>query len=82
MFESWVEKLVAALYDREKNANVIVVDWLDMAQNHYVVAAQNTKMVGQEIGLFIDWLEVCGSKSNQANYHNHSHVAHIVIVDC
>uniref|UniRef100_A0A672QJD2 triacylglycerol lipase n=1 Tax=Sinocyclocheilus grahami TaxID=75366 RepID=A0A672QJD2_SINGR len=57
LFESWVEKLVAALYNREKDANVIVVDWLDMAQNYYVVAAQNTKMVGQEIRLFIDWLE-------------------------
>uniref|UniRef100_A0A8C2CYR6 PLAT domain-containing protein n=1 Tax=Cyprinus carpio TaxID=7962 RepID=A0A8C2CYR6_CYPCA len=44
LFESWVEKLVAALYNREKDANVIVVDWLDT-------------MVGQEIGLFIDWLE-------------------------
>ncbi|XP_050950891.1 lipoprotein lipase isoform X1 [Labeo rohita] len=57
LFESWVEKLVAALYNREKDANVIVVDWLDTAQNHYVVAAQNTKTVGQEVGLFIDWLE-------------------------
>lgn len=63
MFESWVEKLVAALYEREKDSNVIVVDWLDTAQDHYVVAAQNTKIVGKEIGLFIDWLEVCVSKS-------------------
>ncbi len=69
MFESWVEKLVTALYNREKDANVIVVDWLDMAQNHYLVAAQNTKMVGQEIGLFIDWLEVCVSKSNPIKLH-------------
>ncbi|XP_065100834.1 lipoprotein lipase isoform X2 [Paramisgurnus dabryanus] len=57
LFESWVEKLVGALYEREKDSNVIVVDWLDTAQDHYVVAAQNTKMVGKEIGLFIDWLE-------------------------
>ncbi|XP_057181039.1 lipoprotein lipase [Triplophysa rosa] len=57
LFESWVEKLVAALYEREKDANVIVVDWLETAQDHYVVAAQNTKIVGKEIGLFIDWLE-------------------------
>lgn len=64
MFESWVEKLVAALYEREKDANVIVVDWLETAQDHYVVAAQNTKIVGKEIGLFIDWLEVCVSKLN------------------
>lgn len=57
MFESWVAKLVSALYEREKTANVIVVDWLETAQNHYVVAAQNTKAVGQEIAHFIDWIE-------------------------
>ncbi|KAF3834812.1 hypothetical protein F7725_027370, partial [Dissostichus mawsoni] len=57
MFESWVEKLVTALYDRERTANVIVVDWLGSAQNHYVVAAQNTKAVGHEIARFIDWIE-------------------------
>ncbi|XP_072295608.1 lipoprotein lipase [Eucyclogobius newberryi] len=57
MFESWVAKLVTALYEREQTANVIVVDWLNTAQNHYVVAAQNTKVVGQEIAHFIDWLK-------------------------
>lgn len=50
--------MVAALYDREKDANVVVVDWLDRAQNHYGVAAQNTQEVGLEVGHFIDWLEV------------------------
>lgn len=58
MFESWVSKLVAALYERERSANVIVVDWLAAAQNHYVVAAQNTEAVGREIARFIDWIEV------------------------
>lgn len=58
MFESWVAKLVSALYEREHTANVIVVDWLNSAHNHYVVAAQNTKAVGQEIARFIDWIEV------------------------
>lgn len=58
MFESWVAKLVSALYEREQAANVIVVDWLSSAQNHYVVAAQKTKAVGQEIAHFIDWIEV------------------------
>lgn len=56
------------------------MDWLDTAQNHYAVAAQNTKMVGQEIGLFIDWLEVCVSKSNQAN--NISHVVQVALLIC
>uniref|UniRef100_A0A9J7ZZE4 PLAT domain-containing protein n=1 Tax=Cyprinus carpio carpio TaxID=630221 RepID=A0A9J7ZZE4_CYPCA len=31
--------------------------WVEKLVNYYVVAAKNTKMVGQEIGLFIDWLE-------------------------
>lgn len=58
MFESWVAKLVSALYRRERTANVIVVDWLTVAQNHYVVAAQKTEAVGREIARFIDWIEV------------------------
>uniref|UniRef100_A0A4W4G5J3 PLAT domain-containing protein n=1 Tax=Electrophorus electricus TaxID=8005 RepID=A0A4W4G5J3_ELEEL len=57
LFESWVAKLVAALYSREKDANVIVVDWLNTAQNHYALAAQSTQKVGQEVAHFIDWIE-------------------------
>ncbi|MBN3309739.1 LIPL lipase, partial [Amia calva] len=57
MFESWVAKLVSALYEREHHANVIVVDWLSTAHNHYPIAAQNTKLVGQDIARFIDWME-------------------------
>ncbi|XP_037530601.1 lipoprotein lipase [Nematolebias whitei] len=57
MFESWMPKLVSALYARERTANVIVVDWLSSAQNHYVIAAQNTKAVGQKVASFIDWIE-------------------------
>ncbi|XP_017262933.1 lipoprotein lipase [Kryptolebias marmoratus] len=57
MFESWMPTLVSALYKREQTANVIVVDWLSSAQNHYVIAAQNTKAVGQEVACFIDWIE-------------------------
>lgn len=70
MFESWVAKLVTALYDREQTANVIVVDWLTSAQNHYVVAAQNTKAVGQEIARFIDWIEVSGVTNLQVSPQN------------
>uniref|UniRef100_W5M792 triacylglycerol lipase n=1 Tax=Lepisosteus oculatus TaxID=7918 RepID=W5M792_LEPOC len=57
MFEGWVAKLVSALYERERDANVIVVDWLSMAHNHYPIAAKKTKLVGQDIGRFLDWLE-------------------------
>uniref|UniRef100_A0A8C9RAN1 triacylglycerol lipase n=1 Tax=Scleropages formosus TaxID=113540 RepID=A0A8C9RAN1_SCLFO len=57
MFESWVGKLVAALYKREPSANVIVVDWLSTAHNHYTVAAQNTKRVGENVAHFITWMK-------------------------
>ncbi|XP_039622939.1 lipoprotein lipase isoform X2 [Polypterus senegalus] len=57
MFESWVPKLVAALYERERDANVIVVDWLNRAHQHYSVAAENTKLVGCDIAWLIDWME-------------------------
>lgn len=70
MFESWVAQLVSALYRREQMANVIVVDWLASAQNHYVVAAQNTKAVGQEIARFIDWIEVSEIESSQVSFQN------------
>ncbi|XP_064424649.1 lipoprotein lipase isoform X2 [Latimeria chalumnae] len=57
MFESWISKMVAALYKREHDANVIVVDWLNLAHQHYPIAAQNTKLVGQDIAQFIDWIK-------------------------
>ncbi|GCC17954.1 hypothetical protein chiPu_0022049, partial [Chiloscyllium punctatum] len=57
LFESWIEKLVTALYQREPDANVLVVDWLNRAHQHYPIAAQNTMLVGQDISKLIDWLE-------------------------
>ncbi|XP_042198595.1 lipoprotein lipase isoform X2 [Callorhinchus milii] len=57
MFESWIPKLVSALYERERNSNVIVVDWLSRAHQHYTVAADNTRLVGQDIAQFVEWLE-------------------------
>ncbi|XP_072261370.1 lipoprotein lipase [Pyxicephalus adspersus] len=57
MYESWVPKLVGALYKREPESNVVVVDWLSRAQQHYPVSAAYTQVVGQEVATFIDWLE-------------------------
>ncbi|XP_064187696.1 lipoprotein lipase [Anguilla rostrata] len=57
MYESWVPKLVAALYDREPSANVIVVDWLERASQHYPTSAAYTKLVGHDVGKFVNWLE-------------------------
>ncbi|KAM9137531.1 lipoprotein lipase [Pangshura tecta] len=57
MYESWVPKLVDALYKREPDANVVVVDWLSRAQQHYPVSAAYTKLVGKDVAIFIDWME-------------------------
>ena len=58
IFESWVHKLVAALFEREPSANVVVVDWLDRAQHYYHNSAENTQLVGRDVAKLIDWLEV------------------------
>uniref|UniRef100_A0A8C1L3X0 PLAT domain-containing protein n=1 Tax=Cyprinus carpio TaxID=7962 RepID=A0A8C1L3X0_CYPCA len=67
---SWVD-------GKATDANVIVVDWLDTAQNYYALAAQNTKMVGQEIGLFIDWLESANVPLEKLHLLGYSLGAHI-----
>ncbi|KAJ7335325.1 hypothetical protein JRQ81_013266, partial [Phrynocephalus forsythii] len=57
MYESWVPKLVSALYMREPDSNVIVVDWLARASMHYQISAAYTKLVGQDVATFVDWME-------------------------
>ncbi|XP_028856054.1 lipoprotein lipase [Denticeps clupeoides] len=57
MFESWVRKLVSALYEREPTANVIVVDWLWRAQQHYPTSAAYTKLVGRDVAKFVNWMQ-------------------------
>ncbi|XP_007899210.1 lipoprotein lipase [Callorhinchus milii] len=57
MFESWIHKLVTALYQREPAANVLVVDWLNRAHQHYPIAAQNTVLVGEDIAKFLNWIK-------------------------
>uniref|UniRef100_A0A4W5QCZ3 Lipoprotein lipase n=1 Tax=Hucho hucho TaxID=62062 RepID=A0A4W5QCZ3_9TELE len=68
LFESWIHKLIAALFERVPNANVIVVDWLDRAQHHYHNSAANTKLVGEDVARLINWLEV-DLKYNLMNLH-------------
>lgn len=58
MLASWVPKLVSALFERESDANVIVVDWLSRAHNHYFTSAQDTELVGQDVAGLIDWMVV------------------------
>uniref|UniRef100_A0A672KKB2 Lipoprotein lipase n=1 Tax=Sinocyclocheilus grahami TaxID=75366 RepID=A0A672KKB2_SINGR len=58
LLESWVYKLVSALFEREPSANVIVVDWLDRASKHYPTSAENTGLVGADVAKFVNWLEM------------------------
>ncbi len=58
MFESWVPKLVSALYNREPQSNVIVVDWLSRANQHYPTSAAYTKLVGRDVAKFVSWIQV------------------------
>ncbi|XP_030640551.1 lipoprotein lipase isoform X2 [Chanos chanos] len=57
MYESWVPKLVMALHEREPMANVIIVDWLTRAQQHYTTSAAYTKLVGRDVAKFVTWLQ-------------------------
>ncbi|KAJ3599127.1 hypothetical protein NHX12_033090 [Muraenolepis orangiensis] len=57
MFESWVPKLVTALYKQEPRANVIVVDWLTRANQHYPTSAAYTKLVGMDVAKFVNWIQ-------------------------
>ncbi|XP_073159857.1 hepatic triacylglycerol lipase isoform X3 [Lepidochelys kempii] len=66
MLEGWIWKMVAALKSQHKQTNVIIADWLTLAHQHYPIAAQNTRNIGQEIAGFLEWLEesVQFSRSN------------------
>lgn len=59
MFESWMHKLVSALMQRETDANVVVVDWIAMAQQLYPDAVNHTHDVGLDIAGMLNWLQVC-----------------------
>ncbi|NXU93694.1 LIPE lipase, partial [Xiphorhynchus elegans] len=57
MFETWLGDLVSALQEREKDANVVVVDWLSLAHQLYTDAVNNTQIVGKTIARLLDWLQ-------------------------
>lgn len=57
MFENWMHKLVSAVMQRETEANVVVVDWIPMAQQLYPDAVNHTSSVGLSIAAMLDWLQ-------------------------
>lgn len=60
IFEQWLYKLVSALQTREKEANVVVVDWLPLAHQLYTDAVNNIRTVGRSIARLLDGLQVTG----------------------
>ncbi|XP_072920173.1 putative endothelial lipase isoform X1 [Hemitrygon akajei] len=57
LMESWISGMVKALQKQEAHANIIVANWLDRAHQLYPVAVNNSKEVGKEVAVLIDWLE-------------------------
>ncbi|XP_056600060.1 lipoprotein lipase [Triplophysa dalaica] len=77
LFESWIYKLVTALFEREPDANVIVVDWLDRASNHYPTSAENTRLVGEDVAKFVNWLEELNYPLEKVHLLGYSLGAHV-----
>ncbi|XP_037536848.1 endothelial lipase [Nematolebias whitei] len=57
MFENWMHKLVSAVMQRELNANVVIVDWIPLAQQLYPDAVNHTHTVGLDIAGMLNWLQ-------------------------
>uniref|UniRef100_A0A6J0VA95 Endothelial lipase n=1 Tax=Pogona vitticeps TaxID=103695 RepID=A0A6J0VA95_9SAUR len=57
LIERWLDTLVLALQQREKDANIVVVDWLPLAHQLYTNAVNNTRVVGKEVAKLLDWLQ-------------------------
>ncbi|MEQ2177244.1 hypothetical protein GOODEAATRI_001741 [Goodea atripinnis] len=59
IYEAWMYKLVSAVMQRENEANVVIVDWIPLAQQLYPDAVNHTLAVGLDIANMLDWLQVC-----------------------
>lgn len=57
MFHDWLYTLVSALQTREKDANVVVVDWIPLAHQLYTDAVNNSSVVGHSVAKMLDWLQ-------------------------
>ncbi|XP_063353721.1 hepatic triacylglycerol lipase isoform X1 [Pelmatolapia mariae] len=57
MMESWVMRLATAVRTNLIDANVVLTDWLSLAQQHYPIAVQKTRTVGKDIAHLLQALQ-------------------------
>lgn len=70
MLESWVLKLATALKSNLIDVNVVITDWLSLAQTHYPTAAKSTRSVGKDIAHLLQALQVGQCRyEKQERYH-------------
>ncbi|XP_056881669.1 hepatic triacylglycerol lipase isoform X1 [Takifugu flavidus] len=58
MLESWILKLATALKSNLIHVNVVITDWLSLAQTHYPTAVKSTRAVGKDIAHLLQALRV------------------------
>lgn len=58
MLESWILKLATTLTSNLIDVNVVITDWLPLAQTHYPTAAKSTRSVGRDIAHLLQALQV------------------------
>lgn len=84
IMESWVMRLATAVRTNLIDANVVLTDWLSLAQQHYPIAVQKTRTVGKDIAHLLqalqvrinsstDLYDVSGLKGGTFSFHNQIH---------
>uniref|UniRef100_UPI00398F7BF3 endothelial lipase-like n=1 Tax=Pristiophorus japonicus TaxID=55135 RepID=UPI00398F7BF3 len=77
LMESWINGMVKALQKHEAHANVIVINWLERAHQLYTVAVNNSEVVGRELAMLVDWLELVRVPLHQVHMIGYSLGAHV-----
>lgn len=65
MLESWIPKLATALKSKLIDVNVVITDWLSLAQTHYPTAVKSTRSVGKDIAHLLQALRVRQQRSKR-----------------
>uniref|UniRef100_A0A8C2JUD1 Lipase, hepatic a n=1 Tax=Cyprinus carpio TaxID=7962 RepID=A0A8C2JUD1_CYPCA len=77
MMENWISRLASALKSSEGSINLVIADWLTLAHQHYPIAVQYTRIVGQDIAHLLRWLEVRVIPLGKVHWIGYSLGAHI-----